>query len=187
MSRKKKPGGGTSDEWRPVEGFGGMYEVSDMGDVRSWRWRGCRRAEAPHLLTPFVRKRGSSGRGLYVKLTDENGAGHCVSVMGLVVEAWLGGKRPGQVPYHKNGDLNDNWCGNIGFSSRQELGRKTGASSGRVPVVKVTPEGEIVAVYPSARAAARENHMSYQTVLDRCNGKVKQPFALDGHTYQFEK
>lgn len=29
--------------------------------------------------------------------------------------------------------------------------------------------------------------MSYQTVLDRCNGKVKQPFALDGHTYQFEK
>lgn len=87
MSRKKKPGGGTSDEWRPVEGFGGMYEVSDMGDVRSWRWRGCRRAEAPHLLTPFIRKRGSSGRGLYVKLTDENGAGHCVSVMGLVVEA----------------------------------------------------------------------------------------------------
>lgn len=51
----------------------------------------------------------------------------------------------------------------------------------------MTPEGEIVAVYPSARAAARENHMSYQTVLDRCNGKVKQPFALDGHTYQFEK
>ena len=39
----------------------------------------------------------------------------------------------------------------------------------------------------SARAAAKANHMSYQTVLDRCHGKVKKPFALDGYTYQFDK
>lgn len=76
--------------------------------------------------------------------------------------------------------------GNIAFTSRQELGRRTGANATRIPVAKVTPEGEIVAVYPSARVAARENHMSYQTVLDRCNGRVKKPFALDGHTYQFD-
>ena len=125
-------------------------------------------------------------RGLFVKLTDENGVSRCVSVLGLMAEAWLGGKRPGQVPYHKNGDLKDNWVGNIAFTSRQELGRRTGANATRIPVAKVTPEGEIVAVYPSARVAARENHMSYQTVLDRCNGRVKKPFALDGHTYQFD-
>ena len=71
--------------------------------------------------------------------------------------------------------------------SGAELGKRTGASAARIPVAKVTPEGEIVEVYPSARVAARENHMSYQTVLDRCNGKVKKPFALDGHTYQFER
>ena len=38
----------------------------------------------------------------------------------------------------------------------------------------------------SAREAAKANHMSYQTVLDRCNGKVKNPYALDGFTYRFE-
>lgn len=147
------------------------------------------RAKAPHLLTPFVRKRGAgaNGRGLFVKLTDENGKGRSVSVMGLMAETWLGGKRPGMVPYHKNGDLTDNWAGNIAFTSRRELGRKTGAKAGRIPVVKVTPEGEIVAAYSSAREAAKANHMSYQTVLDRCNGKVKKPFALNGHTYQFER
>lgn len=37
-----------------------------------------------------------------------------------------------------------------------------------------------------AREAAKANHMSYQTVLDRCNGKVKNPYALDGFTYRFE-
>lgn len=30
-------------------------------------------------------------------------------------------------------------------------------------------------------------NMSYQTVIDRCHNKVKNPFALDGFTYQFEK
>lgn len=179
----------SAEDWREIPGWGGAYEISDMGDVRSWRWRGQRRAERPHLLRPFMRKRGAgpSGRGLFVKLTDENGVSRDASVLGLMVEAWLGGKRPGQVPYHKNGDLHDNWVGNIGFTSRRELGRKTGANAARIPVVKVTPAGEIVAVYSSARAAARANHMSYQTVLDRCNGKVKKPFALDGHAYRFEK
>lgn len=124
---------------------------------------------------------------LFVKLTDADGKSIDAKVLSLMVDTWMGGKRPGQVPYHKNGDLKDNWVGNIGFTSRKELGRKTGAASGRVPVAKVTPEGEVVAVYSSARAAAKANHMSYQTVLDRCNGKVKKPFALDGHTYQFER
>lgn len=173
-----------AEDWRRVPGWGGVYEISDMGNVRSWRWRGQHRAARPHPMKLFVRKR--CGGGLFVKLTDENGVSRCVSVLGLMAEAWLGGKRPGQVPYHKNGDLKDNWVGNIAFTSRQELGRRTGANATRIPVAKVTPEGEIVAVYPSARVAARENHMSYQTVLDRCNGRVKKPFALDGHTYQFD-
>ena len=36
------------------------------------------------------------------------------------------------------------------------------------------------------REAARENFMSYQTVMDRCNGKVKGPFAPDGYAYAWE-
>ena len=40
--------------------------------------------------------------------------------------------------------------------------------------------------YRDRKEAARANHMSYQTVLDRCNGKVKKPFALDGTTYVFD-
>lgn len=63
----------------------------------------------------------------------------------------------------------------------------TGALSSRRPVEKVDMNGAVVEVYSSARAAARANHMSYQTVLDRCNGKVKNPYTLDGHNYRFEK
>lgn len=104
-----------------------------------------------------------------------------------MVDVWLGGPRPGLVPYHINGDLGDSSVHNIGWTTPQKLGQMTGGNSRRIPVAKVTPDGEVVALYKSAREAAKENHMSYQTVLDRCNGKVKNPFALDGHNYIFDK
>ena len=66
------------------------------------------------------------------------------------------------------------------------VGRPDETAAARRPVVKITPAGEVVEAYPSARAAAKANHMSYQAVLDRCNGKVKKPFALDGYDYRFE-
>lgn len=57
----------------------------------------------------------------------------------------------------------------------------------RKSVVKVSEDGTEVEIYRSVRQAAIANHMSDQTVLDRCYNKVKKPFALDGYTYQFEK
>ena len=62
----------------------------------------------------------------------------------------------------------------------------TGSISRRKTVAKINRSGEIIEVYPSARAAARDNFMSYQTVIDRCNGKVKSTFAPDGFAYVWE-
>lgn len=138
------------------------------------------------MMKQFVRHRGKASHRRFVKLTDASGKSKDVSVLGLMVDVWFGGCPAGKVPYHKNGDLTDNDIRNIGFTSRPELGKLTGAKSARRPVRKVDESGEAVAFYPSAREAARQNHMSYQAVLDRCNGKVKKPFALDGHTYQFD-
>lgn len=54
-------------------------------------------------------------------------------------------------------------------------------------VLKIRRDGSIVKRYPSARAAALDNYMSVQSVLDRCNGKIKKPFAADGCSFVFEK
>lgn len=174
-------------EWLNIPGYDGMYQVSRFGKVRSWRWRGEHRAQQPKLMTPYVRHKGKDSRTEFVKLTDSQGNAKEVPVLRLVVNVWLGGCPEGMVPYHKNGYLDDHRAANIGFMTRSKLGRKTGGSnSRRRPVRKVTPDGEVVEFYPSARAAAKANHMSYQTVMDRCNGKVKNPFALDGHTYRWD-
>lgn len=181
---------GTPAEWRDVPGYDGAYQISWYGQVRTWRWRGAHFRKEPKLLTPHKRKcksgRNKSNR-LYVKLTDANGRSKDVALIRLVVDTWLGGYPPGKVAYHKNGNTRDFSVGNIAFISNKELGKATGAKSRRMTVEKVTEDGTVVEVYSSARTAAKANHMSYQAVLDRCNGKVKKPFALDGHTYRFEK
>lgn len=122
----------SADSWRPIRGYGAMYEISEHGRrALLASWRGAAQSVFPHLLQPFVlQANGRKGRALFVKLTDADGKSIDAKVLSLMVDTWMGGKRPGQVPYHKNGDLKDNWVGNIGFTSRKELGRKTGAASG---------------------------------------------------------
>lgn len=173
-------------DWRKIPGYGGAYEISWDGDVRTWRWRGTHFSKKPRLLTPYIRKRGGRAIARVVKLTDEHGKANEVKVLTLMVDVWLGGQRPGLVPYHKNGDLSDNCANNIEFITPRELGQKTGGNARRRPVAKVTPDGEVVAVYPSARKAAAANYMSRQSIADRCNGKIKKPYALDGTTYVFD-
>lgn len=158
--------------------------------MRTWRWRGSHFMKEPRLLKQHIRKpRGKNRGGAWqcVKLTDPQGRTKDVPVLRLMVKVWFGGCPVGKVPYHKNGDLTDHCYTNIGFITNKELGRLTGGKSARIPVAKVNEAGEVVDFYPSARKAAKANHLSYQAVLDRCHGKIKKPFALDGYTYRFEK
>lgn len=172
-------------DWREIPGYNGAYQISRDGEVRTWRYRKDRFLKEPKILTPYMRKQGKQGRCRFVKLTSSDGTAKDVKVLRLMVDVWLGGCPINKVPYHKNGDLNDNCINNIGFATRESLGRMTGSESKRMPVAKIDRYGEVVEIYPSARQAAKDNHMSYQTVLDRCNRKVKNPFALDGHNYIF--
>lgn len=168
-------------EWRQVPGFSGQYQVSFLGEVR----RVCKSGKT-RMLTPYKRQKpGGRSSAFYVKLADGNCHGKDVAVAHLVAAVWLGGIPEGMVTYHKNGDTKDNRVANIGFIKRQELGKLTGALSGRMPVAKINKFGQVLDLYPSARQAAKKNHMSYQTVLDRCHRRVKSEFALDGFSYRF--
>lgn len=175
-----------AENWKEIPGFDGMYQISREGDVRTWRWRGERRMNSPKPMRQYMKHNGKRGKSRFVKLTDATGTAKEYKVLRLMADIWLGGVPEGKVPYHKNGDLADHCINNIGFTTRYLLGKKTGANGKRKPVKKINSAGDTVAVYTSARAAAKANYMSYQTVLDRCHGKVKKALALDGHTYAFD-
>lgn len=172
--------------WRDIPGFNGKYQASRAGDIRR-KFRSGKVRD----MTPYKRKGAKAEKisrdRLYVKLSLD-GKSKDVQILKIMVDTWKGKVPDGCVPYHINRIVSDNRDVNIGFITRRELGKLTGGTtSKRKSVFKVDRDGNEVEVYRSAREAAKHNNMSYQTVLDRCNGKVKNEYALDGYTYRFEE
>lgn len=168
--------------WKDIPGYGGKYQASRLGEIRHVYESGHTR-----LLTPFRKKSKVTRRRLFIHLTKD-GQTKEIAVLKIIAETFKGKTPPGMVLYHINGDIADNRVGNIGFISRSRLGKMTGAKADkRKTVFKVDAAGEEIEVYPSARQAAKENFMSYQAVLDRCNGKIKNPFKWNDFTFRYEE
>lgn len=181
-----KPEGEGRDLWRDIPGYDGKYQVSRDGEVRRVIRPGYVRNLKPSRRTnPGALRRNKNS--VVVKLTkDGKTRGHKAAK--LVALAFLPPPPPGMALYHKNFILSDNRLSNLAYIDRKTLGAISGYhTNNRRPVVKINRTGEVVEVYRSARAAGAANHMSYQTVLDRCNNKVKNPWALDGHNYQWDE
>ncbi len=160
--------------WRDVPGYSGVYQVSRAGTVRRIFKSGVRD------LNYYRHKR--HGNQWYVKIGKSN-----TPVHRLVYQVWKGMIPENKRVYHINGILSDNRADNLELIDVCSLGRKSGfRSSCCKQVFKVSESGEEVEIYRSAREAARQNYMSYQSVLDRCHGKVKNEFALNGFTFRFE-
>lgn len=153
-----------------MNGFGEVRRVYESRKIRK--------------LKPYHKSMSGSQR-LIVKLTKDK-KGKEEILMQLVAKTFLGPCPLGYVAHHKNGDQLDNCVNNIGYISRKDLGLLTGARSRRKGVAKIDGSGEVVEFYASAREAGRKNYLSYQTVIDRCNGKCKSAFAPDGFAYAWE-
>ena len=77
-----------SEVWREVPGYEGRYEVSDLGNVRSWTVRGApdSRREEPRMLSQAV---GYRGRRTVSLVPLGSSAGRTHTVHGLVALAFL--------------------------------------------------------------------------------------------------
>lgn len=169
--------------WKDIPGYDGKYQASRDGEIRRAYKSGCTRQ-----LKSFKKKSKITRRRRFINLTLPDGKRKEVAVAKIVAETFIGKTPPGMVLYHINGDVADNRVDNLGFISRSELGRMTGAKSNkRKAVFKINSAGEEVEVYPSARSAAKDNHMSYQAVVDRCKGKIKNPFKWYDYTFRYEE
>lgn len=175
FGRQSDPG---AEIWTVIPGFDGVYEINYHGAVRRTRGRGkC-----------SVKQSIKRGKGVaIVRLSDAAGVRKEYRVHQLMALTFLG-PSPGKnyVLYHRNGIRSDNCVGNICWISKRELGRITGADAKRRPVIKIDQSGNIVSCYSSARAAGKANYMSYQAIIDRCNGKVKKHIDVNGCRYKWD-
>lgn len=115
-SRAEGPG----EQWRPVVGFEGYYEVSDQGRVRSLdrvvvEKGGMRRMRPGRIMKPVARATGHLCINLMVK-----GKIQCFRVHRLVLEAFGGPCPEGMECRHLNGNPQDNRPENLAWGTRRE-------------------------------------------------------------------
>lgn len=101
------------EEWASVYGYEGLYEVSNLGRVRSLLYGGG--VGASRVLKPGVKKRGYK----YVVLAC-NGVAKTHSVHCLVASAFLGEPAPGFEVNHINRDPRDNRIENLEYMTHLE-------------------------------------------------------------------
>lgn len=165
-----------NEEWRPVKGYEGLYEVSNMGRVRSVDritavTRGDTTYEVPYkgkMLTPQEIRHGYLGVQLFGR------GGHATrnmkgfSVHRLVAEAFLPNPDNLAEVNHKDEDKQNNrldnleWCShryNSNYGNCQKKRVRIGADNPHsIRLAQLTKDGEVVRIYDSINEARRAGY-----------------------------
>ena len=106
-----------TEQWKPVLGFADLYEVSDLGRVRSLA-----RIDRRGVYRPSVLLRpGPSGRRRNYRIVNlyRDGSAVVRAVHRLVLEAFVGPPPPGTEACHTNGCGSDNRLANLRWDTRE--------------------------------------------------------------------
>ena len=90
---------------------------------------------------------------------------------------WMAFKGPipdGHLVVRKTKIRTMNGMQNLKLRSKTQHGKKTGALAASKAVILMDEDGQLLDSWPSARKAAKDLFVSYQTVMDICNGKIKR-------------
>lgn len=163
--------------WKDIKGYEGLYQVSNLGRVRSFPRQGTRKEETILRLTKT--KKG------YLSLhLCKNKEGRSFRVHRLVAEAFI--PNPTNLPQINHKDENklnncvDNleWCdsryNNIYNGRMKKIARKIGRK------VKCL---ETDVIYDSISEAARATGITYSNIAAVCQGKYKQ---AKGYHFRYE-
>jgi hypothetical protein len=148
------------EEWRPIAGYEGIYDVSNTGSVRSWT-----KAKRGGLLAPAHDSDGYLVLGL-----SRSGRAKRHKVHRLVLEAFVGPKPAGLICRHLNGIKTDNRLTNLAYGTYSEnlldavahgthaVARRTACANGHAFTAENTvlrPDGRTRKCLACERAANR--------------------------------
>ena len=160
------------EEWRDIKGFEGLYQVSNLGRVKSLNYR---RTGKEGIL-----KGKDNGKGyLFVQLYKE-GKVEKPLVHRLVATAFL--ENPDNLPEvnHKDEKPENNcvdnleWCSHSYNNTYNDKAKKAGKKTAEKlskPVFSVNKESGLIMWWQSAREAERCTGINNSSIIQCCKGK----------------
>lgn len=161
------------ENWKNIEGYEGMYQVSNLGRVKSLNFK---RTGKEKILKPFVRK-----EYLAVNMY-KNGVRKTFYIHRLVAEAFM--PNPHNLPEvnHKDEDKSNNrvdnleWCNkkyNANFGTRTERSAKARLGRGFKWIVQLDKDDNILRFWEGSKIAANTLGIAESSIIACAKGKLK--------------
>lgn len=187
------------EEWRPVVGYEGFYEISSLGNVRSVI-RKVEQSQSRYTEQRFVIRKSIilkltlNPRGYMAVGLSKLGVQKTFMVHNLVARAFIKNPEGKKIVNHINLDKRDNSICNLEWVTASEnilhafcsgakpkirgsknhmFGRFNELNHYSKGVIQYSLNGDIVREYPSAREAARCNCCSFKLISLCATGKRK--------------
>lgn len=170
-------------EWKPIEGYEGLYEVSNLGEVKSLNYN---RTGREKLLSLGKNRYGY----LYVQLS-KNGFVKVFRINRLVYSTFVGEIPEDMQVNHIDEDKENNRVDNLnlmtpkenirwgtGIARRADVRRgkpnpKVAAAKSKAVQALDKVTGNVVYEFPSTMEAQRQGYGDHRNISACCNGKRK--------------
>ena len=160
--------------WKDIEGYEGLYKISNLGRIMSFRDNPRSKQKGPHLLNPSILNKGYEHVTLYRSPSDRK---HFL-VHVLVAKTFL--PNPNNYPCvnHKDEVKTNNcadnleWC-TYGYNNSYGTARIRIRKAKSKKVSQYTMNGEWLATYFNAETAAKLiNGVTATSIHNCCKGKT---------------
>lgn len=171
--------------WKNIDGYFWPYRIDDEANVE---WLNPKNNKWIRLKPVIVRKhKGNCSYGyLIVWMKRKNGRFKKVNLKSLMVDAFFGGKKKGVVYGFRNGSFMDCSVYNLYPTTQTKINERFGGGLRR-SVEKIDKAGNVLDLYSSVTEAAEANYVSRTFVTNRCKKHAKNPFALTGFSFRYER
>ena len=167
-----------NEEWRDIKGYEGLYQVSNLGRVKSFNYRG--HEGCIGILTPRL-----DGKGYEMVALYKEGKVRNTKVHRLVAQAFI--PNPNNYPQvnHKDENKTNNdvknleWCTNEYNHNYGTRNERVGKSLSKKVICITTGE-----IFNSMREACRKYNIHTGSMTECCQGKRK---TAGGYKWKYFK
>lgn len=155
------------EKWRPVVGYEGLYEVSNLGRVRRIR-----------IVEPTKKKHGY----MQISLVDKDGVRKLHRLHRIVAAAFIPNPEGKPQVNHRDENPENNRADNLEWATAEEntnygsrTERAAAKNGSRTPIIQIDPGTmKVVAEYPGQSAAAKATGIAAACINACLRGKQKR-------------
>ena len=157
------------EEWKDIQGYEGLYQISNMGRVKSLNYRNTGKEGIMKL---------DKVKGGYLQLyLYKDGKRKHYLVHRLVATAFCENPEGYNEVNHINEDKADcradnlEWCSSSYNNSYNDKGKKIGKKLSK-PVIGINKVSGLILEFPSSREAERQTGIGNSNIIKCCKGKA---------------